>query len=171
METPSLRDLFAADEKTRLQPWEFSERLASRLYARVEKHRDFPHWPKPAQIFYACYNLIFQVGNGGFAQAAYNIPHLFDLAAEGYSALDLEHFAATIREISRALPKELRDHQSKGLQGHPTIDDVFAHFEESKLAAFDGVTSEASWWLGDNLNDFARQHRSEFLVLDSKEPL
>ena len=63
MEIHSFKELFASDRKTRLVSWQFSEELASLLYARVNAHGDFAHWPHPAKIYYACYDLGFQVGD------------------------------------------------------------------------------------------------------------
>jgi len=171
MDIHSFQELFESDRKTRLVSWQFSEELASLLYARVNAHSDFARWPHPAKIYYACYDLVFQVGNGGFAQAAYNVPHLFRLAAEGYELLGLKAHAAHIRKASLALPAEHRAHQAKGLLGLPTIGAVFAHFEKSELSSFDSVTEEKDWWLSDNLDDYARKHEADFLVLDAKDEL
>jgi hypothetical protein len=70
---------------------EFVEYIAFALY---ERHKDFPRWPESVRFFYACYDLNVQVGNGGFAQAAYNVPHLLPVAQKAFERFGRRKAAA-----------------------------------------------------------------------------
>ena len=52
---------------------EFVEDIASALYERYEDLPSISDWPTVVRYFFACYDLNYQVGNGGFAQATQRI--------------------------------------------------------------------------------------------------
>ena len=86
---------------------EFVENIASALYERYEDLPPILEWPKAVRYFYACYDLNFQVGNGGFAQAAYNVPELFPIAAEAFDYFGHHEAAQLCRTAISMLPSEL----------------------------------------------------------------
>jgi hypothetical protein len=63
-----------------------------------DRHESFAGLPLAVRNYFASRYVECEVGNGGFAQAAYNVPHLFDAAREGYSALGLDGAADLIAE-------------------------------------------------------------------------
>jgi len=140
----------------------FIERIASALY---ERHHQFPQWPESVQHFYACYDINYQVGNGGFAQAAYNVPELLPLAQKAFERFGRRQAAHLCERAVTMLPAELREHLSKGLQGSPTLEDVFEHFDDSEMAQLDENLPQ-EFWADDALQQLVQEHRSDFESVD-----
>lgn len=140
----------------------FIERIASALY---ERHEQFPQWPETVQLFYACYDINFQVSNGGFAQAAYNVPELLPIAQKAFERFGRIQAADLCARAVSMLPAELREHLTKGLRDRPTIDGVFSHFSESEMAQLD-ENLPGEFWADDALQDLVQQHRKEFESID-----
>jgi len=90
---------------------EFIERIASALY---ERHAQFQQWPESVRLFYPCYDINFQVGNGGFAQAAYNVPELLPVAEKAFENFGREQAADLCRRAVSMLPAELRELSQRG---------------------------------------------------------
>ena len=141
---------------------EFIERIASALY---ERHEQFSRWPESVRLFYACYDINFQVGNGGFAQAAYNVPELLPLAQKAFEKFGRRQAADLCRRAVSMLPVELQEHLAKGLRDRPTIEGVFAHFRESEMAELD-EDLPGEFWADDALQDLVQQHRKDFESVD-----
>jgi hypothetical protein len=137
---------------------EFIENVASALY---ERHKKFPQWPESVQLFYACYDINYQVGNGGFAQAAYNVPELLPIAQKAFARFGRKQAADLCRRAVEMLPSELRAHLEKDLQPGSSIEKVFAHFSESEMAALDENLPE-EFWADDALQELVQQHRKDF---------
>lgn len=120
---------------------EFDDALWTFLCDRVnDREPTFGLLPITVQYYFASRYVEWEVGNGGFAQAAFNIPHLFELARLGYLALDLGAAASLIAEA-----------QSLIAQGHAQFSDpeeaeigeLFEEFAESALSKLNDRTSEA----------------------------
>jgi hypothetical protein len=142
---------------------EFIEQIASALY---ERHEDFPRWPEKVQFFYACYDLNFQVGNGGFAQAAYNVPQLIPVAQKAFEYFGRAEAALLCREALSRLPAELAEHLAKGFTGSESLEDVFEHFSESDMADLDErITMD--FWADDQLHDLVQKNRKDFESVDA----
>lgn len=141
---------------------EFIEKIASALY---ERHEQFPQWPESVRLFYACYDINFQVGNGGFGQAAYNVPELLAIAPKAFERFGRKQAADLLRRAESMLPAELQEHLAKGLRDRPTIDDVFAHFCTSEMAQLD-ENLPAEFWADDALQDLVQQNRKDFESVD-----
>ena len=146
MSENKFQSFFETDNQEKFESWQFSEKLASLLYRRFNEENDFLTWPDPVKIYYACYDMNFQVGSGGFEQAAFNIPSLFKWAAIGYNELGLEKYAQVLIKVTESVSKEKQN---------PEID----------LSEYDYVTEEEEWWLGENLNNYARSHSEQFISL------
>lgn len=121
--TDASHDLEACDF---LEERDFIERVAMRLYERYEQ---FSRWPDSVRQFYACYELNFQVGNGGFAQAAYNVPHLIPVAQAAFERFNRPQAAELCQRAVSLLPAELAEHITKGFTGGEPLEAVFAHFD------------------------------------------
>ena len=137
---------------------DFIENVASALY---ERHESFPQWPESVQWFYACYDINYQVGNGGFAQAAYNAPELLPVARTAFEQFGRKDAADLCRRAVEMLPAELRQHLDKGLRDRATIENVFQHFSESEMATLDENLPD-EFWADDALQDLVQQHREDF---------
>jgi hypothetical protein len=142
---------------------EFIEHVATALY---ERHEQFPRWPESVRHFYACYDLNFQVGNGGFAQAAYNVPHLIPVAQAAFERFGRPKAAELCRRAAAMLPAELAEHAAKGFVGEETLEEVFAHFDDSAMAALDAELP-AEFWADDALQRLVERHREDFASLDN----
>jgi hypothetical protein len=140
----------------------FIEKIASALY---ERHKQFPEWPESVRLFYACYDINYQVGNGGFAQAAYNVPELLPVAQKAFERFGRNQAADLCRRAISMLPIELQDHFAKGLRGRPSLDDVFKHFSESQMAQLDEDLPQ-EFWADDALQQLVQQHRTDFESVD-----
>ena len=141
---------------------EFIEDIASALYERYEQ---YPRWPESVRLFYACYDINYQVGNGGFAQAEYNVPELLPVAQKAFERFGRNQAADLCRRAVEMLPAELCEHLEKGLRDRPTIGDVFEHFSESEMAQLDENLPQ-EFWADDALQEWVQQHRKDFESVD-----
>jgi hypothetical protein len=141
---------------------EFIERIASALYAR---HEDFPRWLESVRHFYACYDLNFQVGNGGFAQAAYNVPELIPIAQKAFEQFGRMKAAELCRRAVSMLPAGLAEHLAKGFTGRESLEEVFDHFNASALAKLDKDLPD-EFWADDKLQELVERNREDFESID-----
>jgi hypothetical protein len=141
---------------------DFIEKIASALY---ERHKQFPQWPKSVRHFYACYDINYQVGNGGFAQAAYNVPELLLVARKAFEELGCRQAAELCERAVSMLPAELREHLAKGLRAGPSLQDVFDHFNESEMAQLDSDLTD-EFWADGKLQKLVEQNREDFESVD-----
>lgn len=113
--------------------------------------------PAPVLNTYASRLIQWDVGNGGFAQAAYNYRDWFPAAAAGYRALGLDAAADLIGEgsaILARLPDDAFDADEIG--------DLFEQFAESALARLDARCDEVGWWADGPRLAYAVLHRAAF---------
>ena len=115
--------------------------------------------------FYTCYDLNFQVGNGGFAQAAYNVPHLIPVAQVAFERFGRPKAAELCRRAAAMLPAELAEHAAKGFAGGKSLAEVFAHFSDSEMAALDQELPD-EFWADDALQALVERHREDFASVD-----
>ena len=141
---------------------EFIEDIADALY---ERHQDFPRWPESVRYFYACYDLNFQVGNGGFAQAAYNVPELIPIAQKAFESFGRMKAAELCRRAVSMLPAEFAEHLAKGFTGTESLEEVFQHFKESALAELDAEVPD-EFWADDKLQELVERNRKDFESID-----
>lgn len=145
---------------------EFIEQIASALYERVEDLPPIEEWPAPVRQFYALYDFNFQVGNGGFAQAAYNVPHLFPIALSAFEDLGLKDASAICRKALAMLPAEISSQIESGVIDTESLDDVFEHFDDSEMAQLDESIPD-EFWADESLQKLAETNRDAFLSVDS----
>jgi hypothetical protein len=89
--------LMSVDERSPLADEEFDKDLWLLVCRRIRDLESIASLPKPVLDYYASRLMEWEVANGGFPQAAYNIPELFAAAADGYDAIGHPAAAATIR--------------------------------------------------------------------------
>ena len=164
---PSLTKILAKHVDAPYDPKhrDFIERIASALYERCN---DFPRWPESVRFFYACYDLNFQVGNGGFPQAAYNVPELIPVAQKAMEHFGCMEAAALCQEAVSMLPAELVEHLAKGLSINKSLQNVFDHFTESRMAELDGRIPR-EFWVDDKLQELVQRTRKDFESVDNIE--
>lgn len=143
---------------------EYIECVAAAL---CERHEQFLEWPPSVRMFYVCYEIMYQVGNGGFAQAAYNVPELLPIAQTAFERFGCWQAAELCGRAVSMLPAELQEHFAKGLRAdRRTIADVFEHLSESQMTDLDkDVPGE--FWVDDKLQELVEQNRKDFQSVDS----
>jgi Domain of unknown function (DUF4375) len=122
--------------------------------------------PDPVIHYYASRLMEWEVGNGGFSQAAYNIPEWFEPAAQGYEAIGHSPAAQLIREAGVIARKE------RGLFGRlrrigADIGSVFAAFKASSLDGLASDLDDIGWWAMSDRLKYVLNHREAFLSVDS----
>jgi len=145
---------------------EFVEDIASALYERSDDLPPIEEWPQSVRYFYACYDLNYQVGNGGFAQAAYNVPELIPIALDAFRHFGHSNAVAHLERVITLLPSELADHDEKGFGNDETIGEVFEHFDESKLSELDEDIPD-DFWVDARLQKLVEENRGEFASVDA----
>jgi hypothetical protein len=139
----------------------FDDQLWVLLTARVDTPAQAASLPEPVWVYLASRWLEWEVGNGGFPQAAYNIPEWFELAELGYRKLGLDAAAALIGRARRMVTAG----ESRGFIAR-YIGVLFAQFRESKLAQLDAELDSVGWWADDVRLAYVRKNRGAFRSLD-----
>jgi hypothetical protein len=137
----------------------FDDQLWGLLWQRIESPRQAESYPEPVWVYFASRYMEWEVGNGGFPQAAYNIPDWFPLAAEAYRRLGLEAAGAL---IDRAHKLVISGESREGRFTARTIGRLFRQFRESRLAGFDALLDEVGWWAEKVRLAYVRRNRSSF---------
>jgi len=150
------------DEASPLEWSTFDDELWMLLSDRFVDPVELENFPHAVAVYLASRWLECEVGNGGFAQAAYNIPQWFEMAAIGYAALGKPKAVALIVEALRMLSDERDALERKGLLKASTIHDVFRHFSESDMAALDSRIPEDEWWIDEERVAYVRKNRIDF---------
>ena len=154
----SVAALLDADERGELDASTFDDELWLLLIERISTPEDAGRFAKPVLLYYASRFVQWEVGNGGFAQAAYNIPQWFELAALGYAEFGLHGFAALIREAMTLLPTENRNATFDAKE----IGELFERFSESKLALLDDRLDGTGWEADERRLRYVRENRQAF---------
>jgi hypothetical protein len=63
------------------------------------------------------------------------------------------------------LPAELAEYAAKGFTGEETLEEIFAHFDDSAMAALDADLPD-EFWADDALQALVERHREEFASVD-----
>jgi hypothetical protein len=165
----TLGALLDADQSGRLSDEEFDDCLWSLVCRHVSSIEDARSLPSPVVNYYASRRMEWDVGNGGFAQAAYNMYEWFPAAAEGYTALGLPKAAALI-ERAYNLAQAERGVVGKLKRRRAGISSIFKSFRESSLAELDkqliGNLDSVNWWALTPRLTYARLHRDAFRSLE-----
>ena len=150
------------DERSPLEWSVFDDELWLLLSDQITRPSELERYPHPVGVYLASRWLEWEVGNGGFAQAAYNTPEWFESAAVGYAALGKPRAVALIREALGMLGGERECLKRKGLLKDTTIHEVFRHFSESDMAALDSRIPEDEWWIDEERVAYVRKNRDAF---------
>ena len=156
---PNLRELLSADERGAVSIEQFDDLLWYFMTARGGPAERPENSSGPVRDYTASRYMEWEVGNGGFAQAAYNIPEWFDAAAQGYQALGLPLAAARIRE-AEALMNAAKAAFTRGPEA--SIENVFSEFAENELSKLDDNLGALGWWAINERIAYVRANRSAF---------
>ncbi len=104
--------------------------------------------PDPVTVYFATMVLELQVSNGGFAQAAMNVPQWFEPAARSYEMLGRPKLAAFVRDAAEV---ERREKERIDVARAGGIEDAFAYFREETFHNFDDRLEEVGLWENDEL--------------------
>jgi hypothetical protein len=164
----SIGALMTADAAGSLSDDEFVRHLGWFL-GRLPPHTaaDCHGLPGPILVYWATGLMEYNVLNGGFAQAAYNIPDWFELAASGYERLGRPRAAERIRQAAELALTE-RASVSWLKRRRAEIRAIFGHFGQSALKKLDGDLDEIGWNVRTARIQLARSHRAEFAGLDAR---
>lgn len=164
--------LFHQDEASPLEWTTFDDELWGLLCEKITDPSEFDNYPRPVSVYFASRWLQWEVGNGGFAQAAYNGPEWFEMAAIGYADLGKPKAAALIKEALQMLSNERDTLMRKGLNDaallqrtkgqDEAIREVFRHFSESDMTALDDRIPDDEWWIDEQRVAYVRKNRDAF---------
>ena len=158
----SVAALINADESGRLDDSAFDDELWLLLCERIAAPQDVGRLTKPVVLYYASRYVQWEVGNGGFAQAAYNVPEWFEFAASWYEEVGLLEFAALIREAIALLPLENRETTFDAQE----IGELFDQFSESRLARLDDRLNGSGWEADSRRVQYVRENKDAFRGVD-----
>lgn len=166
----TLGALMSADEAGTLTDDEFDHTLwllvCRAIPATPEAAADLP---KPVIDYYASRRIENDVGNGGFTQAAYNMPEWFEAAANGYDAMGNASAAALIRH-AYAVSRREAGKVAKLKRRKAGIGAIFKSFRESTLSDIDknlvATLEKNGWWAAQDRNAYVRRNRAAFLSLE-----
>jgi hypothetical protein len=158
----SLTDLLEADRAIQMEDDELDDRLWAVVSHACSDVARREHLPEPIRMYYAGRLIEWEVGNGGFAQAAFNVPDLLGDAAKAYELLSLPEAAQRVRKAQKIVERGRSGLvRSIGL----TIAEVFAQFRKSPLAKLDEGLDEIGWWAVRPRMAYVRTHREVFISL------
>jgi hypothetical protein len=161
----SITALMKADAAGSLSDEELDRYLNWFLVRILQDPVDCAGVPEPVVTYWATGMIQADVLNGGFAQAAYNIPEWFGLAAEGYSRLDRPAAAERIRQAAQLSQRELQTVSWLRRRG-AQIGAIFRHFQQSSLKALDRNLYEIGWDVTEQRRQLVRENRDAFAQLD-----
>lgn len=158
---PNLQELLAAEERGEVSTELLDDLLWYFMTERGGPAESPENSTGPVRDYVASRLLEWEVGNGGFAQAAYNCPEWFEAAAEGYDQLGLPAAAERIREARRHIDNK-PDEFTKGIGA--TIEKVFSEFSESNLSKLDEGLDEIGWWAIEERMSYVRKNLAAFKI-------
>jgi hypothetical protein len=125
--------------------------------------------PETVVVYWATTLMEYNVFNGGFAQAAYNIPEWFEPAAIGFEQLGRLVAADRIRQAAK-LSRNEQATVSWLRRRRAEIRAIFGHFRESSLRDLDKDLYEIGWDVTAARIQLARNNREDFARLDQLVP-
>jgi hypothetical protein len=143
----------------------FDDQLWILLTSRIDTPEEAASLPEPVWVYLASRWLEWEVGNGGFPQAAYNIPGWLPLGEKAYRKLGLDRAAELIGRAQELVRQgEARDDKFDARD----IGELFEQFTESQLSALDKELDAVEWWADDVRLAYVRANRDAFRTLDRK---
>jgi len=161
----SFRDTFAAWDSGSISEETLDTALWMLTCRLVGSDEQAAQIPDPVLNYYASRLMEWEVGNGGFAQAAYNISDWFERAAQGYDAIGHSSAALRIREAGVMARKD------RGVFGRlrrvgADIGSIFAAFNASSLDGLASDLDDIGWWAMPDRLKYVLRNRESFLSVD-----
>jgi len=138
----SIRAILEKDEKEPMDDHDLDDAIWLSLCERISSPEHLKHFQPQVAVFYASYLMEHEVGNGGFAQAALNIPEWFELAAEAYRALGKSAVASLIMKVYQQLSKN-EEIARKFRSGEIQWEDYFA---DHSFNVYNKLVYESNEW-------------------------
>ncbi len=113
----------------------------------------------PVRHFFAAREVQYQVGNGGFAQAAHNVPGLLNDARDCQIAIGNDGAADLIARAIDLVKQGASQFESK------EIGALFTEFTESEFTKLDAELDAVNWWSVAERVRYAASHKACFLDL------
>ena len=152
-----LEEAFACFDAGEISEERFDDVVAILLSYHLFGPQELATAPEEVALWYAARTMEFDVGNGGFPQAAYNIPDWFGWSAAGYRALGLPDAASLVDQAARLLPQARKGFTAIDIGG------LFTQFRESKLAALDARLDDVGWWALEARIAYLKANRDVFI--------
>ena len=141
------------------EPEVLDEWLDDWVHRLCDDEKVFSTLPDPVRHFFAARRVQWQVGNGGFAQAAYNVRYLLADAHACNLITGRPAAASLIAQAIELVQKDEASFESK------EIESLFKEFAESKFSELDEHLDSVDWWNVAPRVKYAAQHRDLFLSL------
>jgi len=160
----SIESVLDRDQRGEYAEWtDFDDALWGVVSAAVDMY-SIGDLPEPVRVYFATRLLEWDVGNGGFAQAAMNYLDIFEHAAMGFESLDRPAIAALIRaaaEVAESEKANIDEAREGGVEG------AFEYFAEGDaFDKFDERLNEVGWFdNGEARLHYVRAHRDDFIKL------
>ncbi len=157
----TLREILKADEKSPIADDDLDGAVWLALCKKIRTPNDLQRFPFPVTVYYASRLLQWEVGNGGFAQAAFNVPEWFELAAVGYHFLGKTEAESIILEVKRLLPENeeaVRQLRTSEIEWEDYfVDHDFSVYDERAYASDE-------WEIDTERIAYVRANRQAFMI-------
>ena len=157
----SIAELMTADTAGRVSDEDLNRHLSWFLAYIIRSPADCETLAEPVVTYFATHIMQHDVWNGGFAQAVFNIPEWFDLAARGYERLRRPQAVERIRKAA-AMSVSEADSVRWLKRRRAEIRAIFDRFSTSSLRALDAGLDEIGWDATSDRIALARRHREAF---------
>jgi hypothetical protein len=162
----SISALMQADAAGSLNDEELDVHLGWFLARRLgHSPADCTTVPEPVVTFWATRLMQHDVWNGGFAQAAFNIPEWFAVAADGFEKLGRPAAAERIRRAAE-VSKDEQASVNWLKRRRAQVRAIFSHFKDSSLRALDQNLDDIGWDITAVRLQLVRNNRDAFAKLD-----
>ena len=148
---PDIKSLLDADVTDTLDDSVLDDQLWLLLCDRIKTPSDLQGIPQEISHYYASRLIQWEIGNGGFSQAAYSVSEWFLPGAMGYEILGKSDFANLVREANNITPSDK---------------DALEKLEE-EFKSFDERLSGIEWEIDESRIAYVRKHKHVFISLDS----
>jgi Domain of unknown function (DUF4375) len=161
----TIKSVLDRDQQGEYASWEdFDDALwgVVSVYGDISTIGDLP---EPVRVYFATRLVEWDVGNGGFAQAAMNYLAVFEHAAKGFESLGKPDIAALIRAAAKVAEREqanIDEARAGGVEG------AVEYFREGDaFDEFDERLGDVGWFEnGEARLSYVRAHRDDFIRIE-----
>lgn len=139
---------------------QFDDELWLALCERITDIQSLAELPVPVKTYYASRYVEWEVGNGGFAQAALNVPEWLEPSAQAFEVLGKPKIAKLIRQALQIYAKEESPLPDVKPGAEPELSDWFYENEFNKL---DEQIESVDFWSDSTRLAYVRNNRQAFI--------